>query len=70
MEKNQITLTISEAKEIRNHLFQSASDLTLLSQFVGGGLGKTLLAESKTLSKIAKVINNSIKTEVTFNLSI
>lgn len=68
MEKNQITLTRSEAKEIRNHLFQSASDLTLLSQFVRGGLGKSLLAESNILKSIAKAINDRIQTDVTFTL--
>lgn len=68
MEKSQITLTRSEAKEIRNHLFQTASDLTLLSQFVRGGLSKSLLAESKKISSIAKAINERIKTEVTFTL--
>lgn len=70
MEKNQITLTRSEAKEIRNHLYQSASDLTLLSQFVRGGLGKSLLAESKIISSIAKAINERIQTEVTFTLTL
>lgn len=70
MEKNQITLTRSEAKEIRNHLFQTASDLTLLSQFVRGGLGKSLLAESKIISSIAKAINERIQTEVTFTLTL
>lgn len=68
MEKNQITLTRSEAKEIRNHLFQTASDLTLLSQFVRGGMGKSLLAESKILTRIAKAINERIQTDVTFTL--
>ena len=68
MEKNQITLTRSEAKEIRNHLFQTASDLTLLSQFVRGGLGKSLLTESNTLKSIAKAINERIQTDVTFTL--
>ena len=68
MEKSQITLTRSEAKEIRNHLYQTASDLTLLSQFVRGGLGKSLLAESKIITKIAKAINERIQTDVTFTL--
>ena len=70
MEKSQITLTRSEAKEIRNHLFQTASDLTLLSQFVRGGLGKSLLAESKIISSIAKAINERLQTEVTFTLTL
>lgn len=68
MEKSQITLTRSEAKEIRNHLYQTASDLTLLSQFVRGGLGKSLLAESKLIYKIANAINEHIQTDVTFTL--
>lgn len=70
MEKNQITLTVSEAKEIRNHLYQTASDLTLFSQFVKGGLREILISESNTLNKIAKLINRNIKTEVTFTLTL
>ena len=70
MKKNQITLSRSEAKEIRNHLYQSASDLTLLSQFVKGGLGKSLLAESKILCSIANAINERMQTEVTFTLTL
>jgi hypothetical protein len=68
MEKSQITLTRSEAKEIRNHLYQTASDLTLLSQFVKGGLGRSLLIEASTIKNIAKAINERIQTEVTFTL--
>lgn len=70
MDKSQITLTRSEAKEIRNHLYQSASDLSLLSQLVRGGLSKSLLAESKILQSIAKAINDRIQTEVTFPLTL
>lgn len=70
MEKSQITLTRSEAKEIRNHLFQTASDLELLSQFVNNGLGKLLLSDSKHIKNIAKAINDRIQTEVTFTLTL
>ena len=68
MEKSQITLTPSEAKEIRNHLFQSASDLELLSQFVRNGLGKSLHAESNIIRNIAKAIDDRIQKEVTFTI--
>lgn len=69
MEKNQITLTRSEAKEIRNHLFQTASDLELLAQFERGGMKISLLRESETIKNIAKAINDCMQTKVTFTLT-
>lgn len=70
MEKSQITLTISEAKEIRNRLYETADDLLLLSQFSTMSQRVILRGQAYSLRRIAKSIETGISETITFNLEV
>lgn len=70
MEKSQITLTLSEAKEIRNRLYETADDLLLLGQFSTKSQREILRGQAYSLRSIAKSIETGISETITFNLEV
>lgn len=70
MEKYQITLTISEAKAIRNHLYETADDLLLLGQFSTKPQREILRGQANSLRRIARAIETGISETITFNLEL